>query len=126
MAVYEKDKRFSPGWMLGGAVLMIITWLFGGFVATAVGVVDLWIHIGVSLGCFAFTGFVIGWQSEGRTIIEAGLAAVLAIAGVLALRDGFRVDPIILAITSAVPFVAAIIGAVIGEAVQGNEIHTQD
>ena len=127
MAEYTKDKAFSVGWMFGGAVLMFITTWFGGFVLVGLAVESLWIHLAVTIACFALGGFVVGWKSEGSTIIEAGLAAVATIVGVLALA-GFRIDtdPRWLVETCAIPFVSAIVGAWIGEKVQGDVIVTKD
>ena len=127
MAEYTKDKGFSAGWMIGGAVLMFITTWFGGFILTGLAVQDLWIRVAVQVACFLLGGFVIGWKSEGSTIIEAGLAAILTIVGVLAIA-GFVLDPdpVLLAETVGVPFVSAIVGAFIGEKVQGDVIVTKD
>src|SRR5262245_28469781 len=123
MAVYDKDKSFSVGWMIGGTVLMFVTNFFGGFVAGAAGLTNIWAIAGIALACFAIAGFVIGWQSEGQTILEAGIAAILAIAIALALRGAIIfADPVALAIGTAVPFGAAVLGAWIGELVQGNTI----
>ena len=35
MALYKRSKKFSVGWMLGGAVLMAITYNVGLFLAMA-------------------------------------------------------------------------------------------
>jgi len=127
MAEYTKDKGFSVGWMIGGTLLMFITTWFGGFVLVGLAVQDLWIRVAVQVACFALGGFVVGWKSEGSTIIEAGLAAILTILGVFALA-GFVIDPdpVLLAETVGVPFAAAIVGAFIGEKVQGDVIVTKD
>src|SRR5262245_57442067 len=83
MAVYDKDKSFSVGWMFGGAIIMGVILLFAHFVMIATGVADVWVFVGVWSAGFAFGGFVIGWQSEGQTILEAGLAAILVIGAAL-------------------------------------------
>jgi len=128
MAEYTKDKRFSVGWVIGGTVLMFITNFFGGFVAAGVGVESIWTIAGIALGCFAVGGFVIGWQSEGSTIIEAGLAAVIALAVTAGIRatGNARLDLLVIAIGYGLPFIAAVIGAFIGEKVQGDIIVTRD
>jgi len=76
---------------------------------------------------FALGGFVVGWKSEGSTIIEAGIAALVTIGGLLAIA-GFAIDtdPVVLAETFGVPLASAIVGAFIGEKVQGDVIVTKD
>ncbi len=99
MAEYTKDKRFSVGWVIGGTVLMFITNFFGGFVAIGAGVGSLWALAGIGMACFAAGGFVIGWQSEGSTILEAGLAAVLSLAITMGARGvaiAVLIDPLVL------------------------------
>jgi hypothetical protein len=126
MAEYEKDKNFSWGWCVGGMVLMFITNWFGGFLEAGLGITSIWANAGISLAAFAIGGFVIGWQSEGRTIIEGGIAALLAIGVAVAIRGLPTIDPIALSIGFGIPFGAAILGAWIGELVQGNVIVTKD
>ena len=125
MAVYDKSKHFSPGWMIGGTVLMFVFNFFGGFIATAGGITNIWIIVGIVMAAYALAGFVMGWQSEGQTIIEAGLAAIISIAIIVVIR-GLWVDPVALTIMSALPFGAAVLGAWIGELVQGKEVVTDD
>ncbi len=125
MAEYTKDKRFSIGWVIGGAVIMFLANLLGGFVCAGAGITDLWTLAGVACGCYAIGGFVIGWQSEGSTILEAGLAAAATVIALAAIR-GITTDPEALAIGAGIPFVAGIIGAWIGEKVQGDVIRTED
>ena len=129
MAVYDKDKRFSPGWMIGGAVLMFITNAFGSFVFLGAGSTSFWGLVAIRMVCFAFTGFVIGWQSEGQTILEAGLAAVISIAvavGTQGLAALALLAPVVLMVGLGAPFLAAVLGAWIGEKVQGDTIETED
>jgi hypothetical protein len=126
MAEYTKSTHFSLGWMIGGSILMFLINLFAGFLLEGLAVHSLWAQGGAALAAFAVGGFVIGWQSEGRTILEAGLAAVIALVVAMAIR-GFEIaDPVALAIGIGVPFVASVLGAWIGELVQGNVIVTQD
>jgi hypothetical protein len=128
MAEYEKDTHFSWGWMLGGAAIMLIVRWFALFVAVGTGVQELWALAAIVSGTYLIGGFVIGWQSEGRTILEAGLAALismgtyyLAIAGIAAITA-----PVIAAALLGVPFGTAILGAWLGEKVQGDVIYTKD
>src|SRR6267142_1029495 len=106
---------------------MFITSFFGGFVLTGLAIESIWTRAGVSIGCYAIGGFVVGWKSEGSTIIEAGLAAILTIAIALAIA-GFTIptDPVVLAVGFGIPFLAALVGAWIGEKVQGDVIVTKD
>jgi hypothetical protein len=129
MAVYDKDKSFSVGWMLGGAIIMGIILLFAHFVMVAAAVRDVWIYVGVWSAGFAFGGFVIGWQSEGQTILEAGIAAILVLGaafgfGELAVLSIFA--PLLAAVVVGIPFASGILGAFIGEKVQGDVIETED
>ena len=128
MAEYEKDKHFSWGWMLGGAVIMLIVRWFALFVAVGTGVQELWALAAIVSGTYLIGGFVIGWKSEGQTILEAGLAALismgtyyLAIAGIAAITV-----PAIAIALLGVPFGTAVLGAWIGEKVQGDVIVTKD
>ena len=127
MAEYSKDTRFSIGWVIGGTVLMIITNIFGGFVAIAFGLDSIWTVTGIALVCFVLGGFVIGWQSEGRTIIEAGIAAVVALVLTYLIRNGqLPADAQVMLIGFGIPFLAALFGAWLGEKVQGDTIVTKD
>jgi hypothetical protein len=127
MGEYTKNTNFSFGWVIGGTAIMFLTNFFGGFVAGVAGITDLWPVVGIALGAFALGGFVIGWQSEGQTILEAGLAAVLCLVVTLLIRNGsLPKDPQALAIGLGLPFLAALLGAWIGEKVQGDVIVTKD
>ena len=126
MTEYAKDTRFSAGWMVGGTAIILVTYLFGLFILSAAGVTSIWIALAVALGCFGAGGFVVGWQSEGRTIIEAGIAAINVVLIVFVI-NGFNIaNPIALALGSALPFGAAVLGAFLGELVQGNTIRRDD
>ena len=127
MAEYTKDTRFSMGWVIGGTVLMIITNIFGGFLAIAFGVDSLLSVAAIALVCFALGGFVIGWQSEGSTILEAGIAAVVALGVTYFIRNSsLPSDPQVLLLGFGVPFLAALFGGWVGEKVQGDTITTRD
>jgi hypothetical protein len=129
MALYDKDKRFSTGWMVGGTVLMFVFHFFGRFVAVGAGITSLWVLTAIAAGCFALTGFVIGWRSEGQTIVEAGLAAAIAtglMVGIIGLTALAFLAPHILVIVLGGPFLAAVFGAWLGETLQGDTIETDD
>jgi len=129
MALYDKDKSFSTGWMVGGTVLMFVFHFFGSFVALGAGVTSPAALAAVVTGCFAFTGFVIGWRSEGQTIVEAGLAAAIAtglMIGVTGVTAMALLAPHVLVLTLGAPFLAAVLGAWVGEKLQGDTIETDD
>src|SRR5438128_12236074 len=105
MALYAKEKKLSIGWVLGGTLIMFATNFLGGILAGMAGVQSLVVVVGLAVGCFAFGGFIIGWKSEGQTILEAGLAAILAAVAGLVLQSALRhqsmagmMNPIALAI----------------------------
>lgn len=129
MTLYAKDKSFSAGWMFGGAVVMTIANVFAGVLLGVLGVRSLEIFIGVSCAIYLVCGFLIGWRSEGQTIIEAGLAAMLATAvgvALQALRGRVELLPVTMAIASTPPFLCGLLGAFIGEKVQGDSVEVQD
>jgi hypothetical protein len=128
MAEYVKSKHFSWGWCVGGAVLLFVISFLGGIGILAAGVTNPWIQLAVTGFCYLLTGFVIGWKSEGQTIVEAGIASVLALAIALAIRGGgilFFMTPVG-AIVTVVPALVAMLGAFIGEKVQGDVVRTSD
>ena len=125
MAEYTKDKEFSLGWMFGGTLLIFVVNWFANFVAIGVGLKSFWPLLGIELGSYAVGGFVIGWRSEGRTILEAGIAAILSIIIGVAV-EGLPDLNALLAFVTAVPFAVACFGAWIGEMVQGNVIVRDD
>jgi hypothetical protein len=114
-----KDTSFSLGWALGGALIMFATSFVGGLVAGMLDIRDVWTHAGISLLCFFIGGYIIGKKSAGQTILEAGLAAVLAIVVALLLRGvKFPDDPVAIALGFGIPFLAALFGGWLGERAQ--------
>jgi hypothetical protein len=131
MPLYKRDRSFSVGWVFGGAVLMIIANLLGGLIAGVLGVRSLAAVVAISVASFVGGGFIIGWKSEGRTILEAGLAAAVATAASIVYRTMFQHVPFMLApmaliIGCAIPFASGILGGWIGEMVQGQTVDTGD
>jgi hypothetical protein len=129
MAVYDKDKSFSFGWTLGGAIIMGLILLFSHFILLGSGVENLWIYVAVWSGGFAAGGFVIGWQSEGQTIIEAGIAAILVLGAAVGFGELAAlsvVKPVAAAMVIGPPFAFSVLGAFLGEKVQGDVIETDD
>jgi hypothetical protein len=129
MTLYEKDKSFAPGWIIGGAILMLIAQIFAGLVLAIFGVTNLWIIVGVVAAIYFIVGFGIGWKSEGQTIIEPALAAILSVGvgvGINFLRTGHMPSPVAITIANTPPFLLALVGAFIGEKVQGDSVEVQD
>jgi hypothetical protein len=124
VAEYTKDTRFSMGWVVGGAAIIFVLQFFAGLAIAALQL-GLWGAAAAGFISYVLGGFVIGWKSEGRTILEAGLAAVLVIAVVLGIH-GFVFGGVDMLIIYGVPFVSSLFGGWLGELVQGDIIHTSD
>ncbi len=125
MAVYSRDRSFSLGWTFGGTAIMFLTNLAGGVLAGVLGLRSEWFILGIALACFAFGGFIVGWKSEGRTIVEAGLAAALATMLAYAYRVMFshaQLIPAAILVGAGLPFCAGLLGGWIGELVQGDTV----
>ena len=81
---------------------------------------------------FVVGGFLIGWKSEGQTILEAGLAAALGEGVVVWLNsvinnvDTSQASALALALVYGIPFVAGIVGGFLGEKLQGDTVTTED
>jgi hypothetical protein len=127
VAEYTKDTRFSWGWVVGGAAIIWVMQFMAVLFWAALKFRPMPAAL-LGLSPYVLGGFVIGWQSEGRTIIEAGLATLLVIFIELGrAHAALRGDATnLIVVLYAVPFVAAVIGAWIGELVQGNVVRTSD
>ena len=113
-----KDKSFNVGWMIGGAFIMFGTNFVGGMIAGDAGVETLGAMALLDCICFAVGGFVIGYQSAGQTILEAGLAAaVAAIVCYLAMNNAASLIGVLFG--ALLPFGRGLAGGWIGEKVQG-------
>ena len=118
----DKDSSFSVGWMLGGMVWMFASHLFASSVAFAAGVVSVWWMAAIVSASFALPGLVIGWKSDGEALLEAGLAAVIAIAlaaGVRGLAELAIDCPAALVVNLGAPLVLAIAAAWLGDKLHG-------
>jgi hypothetical protein len=62
---------------------------------------------------FAIGGYIVGVKSAGRTILEPGLAAAIAVAGALLLSGNFTLGSLL--VGGVVPFLAGILGGWLGE-----------
>ena len=66
---------------------------------------------------FAIGGYIVGVKSVGRTILEPGISAAIAVAIALLLAGGFTL--VNLLIGGLVPFLAGLLGGWLGERRQG-------
>jgi hypothetical protein len=143
MAIYDKDKRFSVGWMVGGTIIMAVFSLLSvGLVGAIAGItmkiteltaenVTL-LAFGLWVLSFVVGGILIGWKSEGQTILEAGIAAAAGEGLVILLNravnnvDLSDASPLVLGLVYGIPFVAGILGGFVGEKFQGDTVTTAD
>ena len=116
-------------WIGIGALLMIALSLVAGFLAALIigsGLADVEDVEQISLSggqvallalvnllSFLIGGFIVGVKSAGRTILEPGISAALAVIIVLAIGGGLSVGNIIAG--GLVPFLAGVLGGWLGE-----------
>ena len=66
---------------------------------------------------FAIGGFIVGLKSAGRTILETGISAAIAVVIALLISGNFTIANIIAG--GIVPFLAGVLGGWLGERRQG-------
>ena len=66
---------------------------------------------------FAIGGFIVGLKSTGRTILEPGISAAIAVVIALLISGNFTIVNIIAG--GIVPFIAGVLGGWLGERRQG-------
>jgi hypothetical protein len=66
---------------------------------------------------FAIGGFIVGLKSSGRTILEPGISAAIAVVIALLISGNFGIVNLIIA--GIVPFLAGVLGGWLGEKRQG-------
>ena len=66
---------------------------------------------------FAIGGFIVGLKSAGRTILEPGISAAIAVLIALLISGSFTIGNIIAG--GIVPFLAGVLGGWLGERRQG-------
>ena len=66
---------------------------------------------------FAIGGFIVGLKSTGRTILEPGISAAIAVLIALVISGNFGLGNLI--IGGIVPFLAGVLGGWLGERRQG-------
>ncbi len=120
-------------WIGIGVVVMVVLNLVAGLIvglvlrpqlATATGPQDIELSGGqtvliavLNFLAFAIGGFIVGIKSAGRTILEPGISAAIAVVIALLISGNFTIVNIIAA--GIVPFVAGVIGGWFGERRQG-------
>ena len=120
-------------WIGIGVVVMIVLNLVAGLIAGLVlgsqleGVTDP-AEVQLSGGqalllavlnflAFAIGGFIVGLKSAGRTILEPGISAAIAVLIALLISGNFGIVNLIAG--GIVPFVAGVLGGWLGEKRQG-------
>ncbi len=120
-------------WIGIGVVVMIVLTLVAGLIANLAlgpaleGVTDpaavelsgrqaLLLAV-LNFLAFAIGGFIVGLKSTGRTILEPGISAAIAVLIALLISGNFGIVNLIAA--GIVPFVAGVLGGWLGEKRQG-------
>jgi hypothetical protein len=120
-------------WIGIGVVVMIILNLIGGLLLAlfigsqlegVTGPEDVQLSGGqivlaavINFLAFAIGGFIVGLKSAGRTILEPGISAAIAVLIALLLSGSFSIVNIIAG--GLVPFIAGVLGGWLGERRQG-------
>ena len=120
-------------WIGIGVVLMIVLSLIGGLLLGLIlgpqieGVTSpeemqlsggqMALAAVINILAFAIGGFIVGLKSAGRTILEPGISAAIAVVIVLLISGNISIANIIAG--GLVPFIAGILGGWLGERRQG-------
>lgn len=83
----------------------------------SLGAGHLLIIAGLNFLSFAIGGFIVGLKSAGRTIIEPGISAAIAVLIALLISGQFSI--LNLLVGGLVPFAAGVLGGWLGERRQG-------
>ena len=126
-------RKLDWKWIGIGVLIMVALNIAAGFVLTlvlgpevagATNVEDIALSGGqvalvavVNFLSFVIGGFIVGIKSAGRTILEPGISAAIAVVIALLLSGNFTVVNMIAG--GLVPFVAGVIGGWLGERRQG-------
>lgn len=116
-------------WIAIGLVIMIVLSLLGGLllglilgrqlgVSTSPGEISLsggqvLLAVIINVLSFVIGGFIVGLKSVGRTILEPGISALVAV--VLTLLISQQLTAMNLLIGGLVPFAAGVVGGWLGE-----------
>ncbi|MFZ1413292.1 MAG: hypothetical protein WAS73_01755 [Defluviicoccus sp.] len=120
-------------WIAIGVLIMIALNLVAGFILAlslgsalegATDVQDVTLSGGqiafvgaLNFLAFVVGGFIVGLKSAGRTILEPGISAALAVVLALVISGNFTLGNMIAG--GLVPFVAGVLGGWLGERKQG-------
>ena len=121
-------------WIAIGVVIMVVLNLVAGLLlglvlspqlkgAASPGEINLsggqvLLAIVVNILSFLIGGFIVGLRSAGRTILEPGISALVAV--LIALVVSRQLTVLNLIIGGLVPFAAGVLGGWLGERRQGN------
>ena len=83
----------------------------------AIGGGQLFLLAVLSFASFVLGGFIVGLKSPGRTILEPGISAAVAVLLSLLLAGSFSVGGVLAA--GVVPFLGGLLGGWLGERRQG-------
>ena len=67
----------------------------------------------LSIASFTIGGYIVGWKSPGRTIVEPGISAAIAVIIGLLLSGAFTLGNLL--VGGLVPFLAGLLGGYLGE-----------
>ena len=81
--------------------------------ATALGGGRLALGALIGIATFAIGGYIVGSRSPGRTILEPGISAAIAVVVGLLLSGAFTLGNLL--VGGLVPFVAGLLGGYLGE-----------
>jgi hypothetical protein len=120
-------------WIAIGVVVMVVLNLIGGLILGlflgsqlegATGPADVQLTGGqialasvLNFLAFAIGGFIVGLKSVGRTILEPGISAAIAVLIALLISGNFSIVNILAG--GLVPFIAGVLGGWLGERQQG-------
>jgi hypothetical protein len=120
-------------WIAIGVLVMVVLNLIASLVLALVlgseieGVTDveditlsgtqMLLVVSINILTFAIGGFIVGVKSAGRTIIEPGISAAIAVVIALVISGNFSIVNLIAG--GLLPFVAGVVGGWLGELRQG-------
>ncbi len=126
-------KKLDWKWILIGVVIMVALNLLAGLIlAAALGsqfqsatnTAEITLSGGqvalvaiLNVLAFAIGGYIVGLKSAGRTILEPGISAAVAV--IIGLLISGNLTVLNIAVGALVPFVAGILGGWLGERQQG-------
>jgi hypothetical protein len=121
-------------WIVIGALIMLVLNLVAGFILALMlqpqleGVTDpaavqltggqALLAAAVGFIAFLIGGFIVGVKSAGRTILEPGISAAVAVLVGLLITGSFSVMNLL--VGAIIPFIAGLIGGWMGERSQGS------